>query len=298
MWCRLLIALACLALPRAALAGPPEPGTLCSSGTWGQVHCIRPAHFAHDTCTALESFAGENDLDPHFFARLIWQESRFDPNALSHASARGIAQFIDGTAKRRGLKDVWNPAEALEFSAHYLGEMVRTYGNEGLAAVGYNGGERRAEGLIAGTGGLARETIDYVRIITGLEAETWRDTPPENHDFRLQGDMPFREACVELAQHRRMTRLAPEVPPPAPFGVQVAHGRSRDAALRAFRARTRACRALAPESELDLVHVRNRASGRRGFVMARLGRDTLGEARSLCGQLKRRGCVCAVFRNG
>ncbi len=46
--------------------------------------------------------------------------------------------------------------------------MAERYGNLGLAAVGYNGGERRAEGLIAGTGGLMRETVDYVAIITGL----------------------------------------------------------------------------------------------------------------------------------
>ena len=91
-------------------------------------------------------------MDIGFFARLIWQESRFDPNALSHADARGIAQFIPSTALLRGLKDPYNPADALEHSAQYLAEMVRRYGNEGMAAIGYNGGERRAEGFLEGKG--------------------------------------------------------------------------------------------------------------------------------------------------
>ncbi len=150
-----------LLLPLPSFAGPPE--RICSSGTWGPVECIRKAHFAYDTCNAIRSFATHNGLDPHFFARLIWQESRFDAYALSPAGARGIAQFMPHTAMRRGLTDSYNPAEALEHSARYLSEMARIYGSLGLAAVGYNGGERRAEGLIAGTGGLAQETVDYTR---------------------------------------------------------------------------------------------------------------------------------------
>jgi soluble lytic murein transglycosylase-like protein len=145
-------------------------------------------------------------LDPGFFARLLWQESRFDPNALSHANAQGIAQFIPSTARLRGLRDPYNPAEAMEYSAEYLGELSRRYGNHGLAAVAYNGGERRADGLVAKTGGLAKETIDYVKIITGLPAETWRDAAPRKHDFRLQKDKPFAQACHELARKRKLSR--------------------------------------------------------------------------------------------
>ena len=44
------------------------------------------------------------------------------------------------TAKLRDLPDSYNPAQAIERSANYLGELQRTYGNAGLAAVAYNGG--------------------------------------------------------------------------------------------------------------------------------------------------------------
>ena len=288
----LILVLLCLpALPRA------EPGTLCSAGKWGPVECIRPSHFVFDTCQALEVFATRHGLDPGFFARLIWQESRFDPNALSPANARGIAQFIDSTAALRGLRDSYNPAEALEHSAEYLGEMVRRFGNPGLAAVGYNGGERRAEGLIAGTGGLARETIDYVQIITGLTAETWRDAPPEAHDFRLQKDKPFRDACFELARDRRLTPYPRPKPAVRPWGVQLAFGRSQSEARRAFERQTAACRGVAAGEKLDLVFVKNRVSGQKGFYMARISRDSVREANALCRRFRAAGCVCAVYEN-
>ncbi|ETX27109.1 transglycosylase [Roseivivax isoporae LMG 25204] len=291
----LVWALALDVLPSRAPAA--EPGTLCSTGKWNQVMCIRPAHFVYDTCQAIGYFARENGLDPGFFARLIWQESRFDPNALSPADARGIAQFIDGTAALRGLRESYNPAAALEHSAQYLGELVRRFGNPGLAAVAYNGGEARAEGLVAGTGGLARETVDYVQIVTGLTAEDWRDDPPEAHDFRLQPGMPFEPACHDLARNRRMTAYPPPEPAQAPFGVQVAYGLSERAARREFDTRTRACRSVADTAPLELVHVRNRVSGRKGYVMARLGQDTAEGAHDLCRRLKAAGCICAVYRN-
>src|SRR5262245_52151366 len=48
-------------------------------------------------CDALAAAAAENDLPVDFFARLIWQESRFDPTAVSRAGAQGVAQFMPAT---------------------------------------------------------------------------------------------------------------------------------------------------------------------------------------------------------
>ncbi|WP_326297688.1 lytic transglycosylase domain-containing protein [Mesobacterium hydrothermale] len=286
-----------LLVPMAATA---EPDPACSSGKWGQVQCIRADHFVFDTCQALETFATRHALDPGFFARLIWQESRFDRNALSHADAMGIAQFIASTAARRGLTDPWNPALALEHSAEYLGDLTRRFGNMGLAAVAYNGGERRAEGLVAKTGGLARETVNYVQIITGLSAETWRDSPPEAHDFRLQPDKPFRQACYDLARDRRITAFpTPKPPKPRvkPWGVQLAFGTSKDKARAAYARKTQSCKALLKGEKPDLIHVQNRVSGRAGFYMARIGRDNRKAAGNLCSRLKAAGCVCTVYQN-
>ncbi|WP_037372228.1 lytic transglycosylase domain-containing protein [Salipiger mucosus] len=295
----LLCGLMALAVPVPAGALPPgaAPGTMCSAGAFGPVQCIRPAHVVHDTCQAIAHFADRHGLDRGFFARLLWQESRFDPNARSHANAQGIAQFIPSTAALRGLADAYNPAEALEYSAQYLGELTRRYGNQGLAAVAYNGGERRADGLVAGTGGLARETINYVRIITGLSAETWRDAPPEDPDFRLQEDKPFDEACTELARDRRLTAYPEPEPKLSPWGIQVAYGTTQDRALAQFRDRARSCRAVVGDETPELVWQKSRASPRGGYWMARLGRRDRDGAWRDCARLKRAGCACAVYAN-
>ncbi len=280
----------------ASAAGAEPPDRQCSSTKWGHAHCIRPAHFVYDTCNAIAVFADRHGLDRDFFARLIWQESRFDPNALSHANARGIAQFIPSTAALRGLADPYNPADALEHSAQYLAEMVTRFGNEGMAAIGYNGGEKRATGFLAG-GGLARETIDYVPIITGLTAEDWRDSPPAAPDFRLSQTEPFLNACYVMGKKRKLTPLKPPEPLLKPWGVQVAFATSKAQARARVTERTKSCRSLVKGEKTDLVFAKNRVSGRKGYYFAQFGRDTRTAAQKLCNGLRDQGCICLVIRN-
>ena len=96
---------------------------------------------ADDICRALEQSAAENALPVEFFARVIWQESRFDAQAVSPKGAAGIAQFMPATASWHGLADPFEPVEALRHSAAYLRELLDRFGNLGLAA--YNAGPGR-----------------------------------------------------------------------------------------------------------------------------------------------------------
>jgi len=129
---------------------------------------------------------------PSFLQRLIRQESNFDPNSVSRAGAQGIAQFMPGTARWRGLSDPFEPTEALYESARWLGERRDQFGNLGLAAAAYNAGPRRLRDWIAGRGQLLRETRAYVRIITGRAAEEWVGVPEEIQHDRPAG--PCTEA--------------------------------------------------------------------------------------------------------
>jgi soluble lytic murein transglycosylase-like protein len=54
---------------------------------------------APGVCAALATAATANDLPVDFFNRLIWQESRFRPDAISPKGAQGIAQFMPETAR-------------------------------------------------------------------------------------------------------------------------------------------------------------------------------------------------------
>ncbi|WP_299603973.1 lytic transglycosylase domain-containing protein [uncultured Tateyamaria sp.] len=281
--------------PFAALAR--SPGTLCSTGALGPVGCIRPEHAAFDICQHIEEASRRHLLDPGFFARLLWQESRFDANALSPAGAQGIAQFMPGTAALRGLSDSYNPAEAMERSAQYLAELLRRYGNAGLAAVAYNGGERRADGFIVGDG-LAGETIDYVQIITGLTAEDWRDAPPEQHDFRLDPSKPFMPACLAMARNRKVSAIKgiPGKPTLPKWGAQIAFGKTKAAAQSKAKDAARSCPALV-DAHVDIVFVKNRVRGRPGYHMARVSGNDRGAVSKICQNVRAQGCPCAVYKN-
>jgi hypothetical protein len=56
-----------------------------------------------DICGAVEQSAAQNGLPVESFARVIWQESRFDARAVSPKGAEGIAQFVPASASRHGL---------------------------------------------------------------------------------------------------------------------------------------------------------------------------------------------------
>ncbi len=281
-------------------AGPlwaASPKQMCSTGKWGPVRCISADHYIEDVCSAIEDFSQRHQLDPNFFARLIWQESGFDPNAVSPVGAQGIAQFMPGTAKLRGLKDPFNPAAALEHSAQYLAEMTRQYGNIGLAAVGYNGGETRAEELLRGTDNLAFETIDYVQAVTSQPYQKWINSPTPKPDLRLSKALKFQDACLDLARNKNMVTFQRPKRQLKPWGIQVAFGATQSRAMAKFHQMTRSCKNLIGDEEPDLIFRKSRASSRRGYFLARLGRNSDREARSDCAKYRESGCICAVFKN-
>src|SRR5262249_13559262 len=98
------------AQPSAAPAAP-NPGA-----PPGQAAAPASHPTPDDICRALEQDAAENELPVEFFARVIWQESRFNARAVSHKGAQGIAQFMPATADYRGLVDPFDPIEALKNS--------------------------------------------------------------------------------------------------------------------------------------------------------------------------------------
>jgi Transglycosylase SLT domain len=120
-----------------------------------------------------EQAAASHTLPTDYFLRLIRQESGFNPNSISRSGAQGIAQFMPGTAFARGLKDPFDPAEALPKSAEFLNELRDQFGNLGLATAAYNAGPERVRRWLAGKSQLPHETIDYVRVITGHDAMDW-----------------------------------------------------------------------------------------------------------------------------
>ncbi len=125
-------------------------------------------------CRKLAAAAAANDLPLGFFTRLIWQESRFDPAAVSRAGAQGIAQFMPKTAAWVGLADPFDALGAVDKSAQFLRSLRTQFGNLGLAAAAYNAGPKRVEDWLGGRRSLPRQTQAYVRIVTGHAASECR----------------------------------------------------------------------------------------------------------------------------
>lgn len=126
-----------------------------------------------ELCGLLMGAAARYKVPADFFIRLIWKESRFNAGAVSPVGAQGIAQFMPGTARLRGLKNPFDREEALHASASFLADMQARFGSWGLAAIGYNGGPNRVMPLVHGRSGLPYETIDYVFAITGRTYQYW-----------------------------------------------------------------------------------------------------------------------------
>ncbi len=72
-------------------------------------------------------------------------ESGFDPNAGSPAGAQGIAQFMPATAASYGLRNPYDPAEAIDAEAHLMHDLLVKFGSPELALAAYNAGPAPVE---------------------------------------------------------------------------------------------------------------------------------------------------------
>jgi hypothetical protein len=133
--------------------GPPpcsEAGNSVGAGGGG-------GDGAFSGVAGLPSFVPSRFRDPLLRAAARWNvsaallaaqlmaESNFDPFAVSPAGAEGIAQFIPSTAASYGLRDPFDPAEAMDAQAHLMSDLIRRLGSTELALAAYNAGPAPVE---------------------------------------------------------------------------------------------------------------------------------------------------------
>ncbi|PHP66064.1 lytic transglycosylase [Zhengella mangrovi] len=246
-------------------------------------------------CTLIRDSADTHGLPRDFLARLIWKESRFDAEAVSPVGAEGIAQFMPGTAKQRGLADSFDMTQAIPASAAYLAEMKTTYGNLGRAAIGYNAGEGRLNRWIAKGGFLPLETEDYVLSILGEPADNFADATHAATIRPLDEKLGFDAAC------RKLPVIAAATIPMArvhtlPWGVQVAGNFRRSAAIRQWQRLQGRFASLLKGHKPVVSRVRT-PIGRRGIYAVRIGADKRANAELICRKLRAAGGSCLVMRN-
>ena len=246
-------------------------------------------------CDLIQAHALANGLPEAFFARLIWKESRFDPNAVSPVGAEGIAQFMPGTAKMRGLANSFDIEQAIPASARYLGEMRIGFGNLGLAAAAYNAGESRVSRWLASGGFLPLETEEYVLDIMGEPADNFTERAHAGTIRPLDTEKTFSVACRNLRTIMSQTVAMASVHV-KPWGVQVAGNFRRAAAVRQWQRVQGRFHALLGGYEPVVSRVRT-PIGRRGVYAVRIGVDDRSEAEAICQKLRGIGGSCIVRRN-
>lgn len=136
-------------VPDAAVADPSIPAAMVP-----QIYAAQIA-----------ALAQRYDLSQALLEALVWQESRWNHRAVSHAGARGLGQLMPGTARDMGVNPD-DPFSNLEGAARYLRIQLDRFGGDvELALAAYNAGPARV--IRAGGVPRIRETQLYVAAILG-----------------------------------------------------------------------------------------------------------------------------------
>ena len=223
-------------------------------------------------------------------------ESAFKPNAVSRAKAKGIWQFMRGTALENGLKHDWyideraDPEKATRAAARYLKTLYGMFGDWNLALASYNGGPGRVQKAIRRSGKhdfwaisktrkyLPRETREYVPLM--LAAVTVARNPTQ-YGMSLT---PVADPSVDRVMLPVAVDLLDDACPRDGIraeGARRASGRRACTSRRERRCGSLAAHPLCGQEERDVGHRCAQAWGdthrpRGSELSARVDEDQLG----------------------
>ncbi len=151
---------------------------------------------------------------PEDLAFVAMIESGFNPLAVSRAGAKGLWQFMAGTARRYGLRvDQWvderyDAEKSTRAAAAYLKDLYQQFGSWSLAKAAYNAGELRIVQAIRAVGSSDFWTLARSRF---LQQET-KEFVPAIHAATVIGRDPARYG-FEPVEVRPLATETVAVPP-------------------------------------------------------------------------------------
>ena len=90
----------------------------------------------------IDTAAKSHGIEPALVQAVITAESGFNPNALSRKGASGLMQLMPDTARRYGVRNIFDPVENVHGGVRYLKDLLAMFnGDLRLALAGYNAGE-------------------------------------------------------------------------------------------------------------------------------------------------------------
>jgi membrane-bound lytic murein transglycosylase D len=186
---------------------------------------------------ARETFRERGMPEELAFTAMI--ESGFKPDAVSRVGAKGMWQFMAGTARRYGLRvDRWvderlDPEKSTVAAARYLRDLHDMFGSWALAQAAYNAGEVKVARAIRLTGSrdfwtlaesryLRRETKDFV---PQIHAATMIGREPDRYGFDFDHRDPVPVDTITVPPSTDLRRLSEKA------GLSVAAVRSLNPTL-------------------------------------------------------------------
>ena len=95
---------------------------------------------------AIAGAAKDNTIQAALVRAVIVVESGFNPRAVSKRGAVGLMQLLPATARRYGVKDIYNPEQNIRAGTRYLSDLLTRFdSNLELALAAYNAGEEAVE---------------------------------------------------------------------------------------------------------------------------------------------------------
>lgn len=123
----------------------------------------------------VDRYARIYSLDANIMLAQLWQESRFNPAAVSPKGAKGIAQFMPATARRFGITDPFDIEQSIRGQAKYMRFLLDKFGDYALALAGYNAGEgnvKKYKGIppFKETRNYVNSILNKVKKYTGIDS--------------------------------------------------------------------------------------------------------------------------------
>lgn len=113
---------------------------------------------------AIHAVAARHGLDGRLLAAVVWAESGFRADAVSHGGAVGLAQLMPATARGLGVNP-YDPVQNLDGGARYLRTQLDRFGSVELALAAYNAGP----GRVAAAGGVPAIVETQVYVVNVLD---------------------------------------------------------------------------------------------------------------------------------
>lgn len=130
---------------------------------------------------AIEAGLKEQNL-PLELGYLVWIESAYETDALSHAGAKGLWQLMPATAREYGLRvdpgrkidERVDPVKSSRAAASYLNLLLKMFGGQRylLAIASYNTGQNRVQRFQIATTIRQSRVADFWHLVDQLPDET------------------------------------------------------------------------------------------------------------------------------